>query len=343
MKTYEATGKNYEEALQNGLNALHATISDVTVETLEEGSKGLFGLFGSKPCKLRLTLHEVEEEVEEDDPLADLLSSVKVDAPKPAAQPKPQPKPVQEKPAEVKVEAKVEAPMEAPAVEAAPAVTDAAPAADAAERPAPVQRKRSDRPKKDKPRQPKAEGESAPKPERKPLPPKAPAAPLEKPVVTMIPDEQIDPASPVGQAQSFLKELTHLMGVDVTVAMGTDAENNIFAQMTGDTLGILIGRRGETLDALQYLTSLRINKGQDHYTRVTLDTENYRAKREDTLIRLANRMANRAVKTGRKVSLEPMNPYERRVIHSALQPNELVDTHSEGEEPKRHIVITLRK
>lgn len=283
MKTYEATGKNYEEALQNGLNALHATISDVTVETLEEGSKGLFGFFGSKPCKLRLTLHEVEEEVEEDDPLADLLSSVKVEAPKPAAQPKPQPKPVQPKP------------------------------------------------------QPK------PKPERKPLPPKAPAAPLEKPVVTMIPDEQIDPASPVGQAQSFLKELTHLMGVDVTVAMGTDAENNIFAQMTGDTLGILIGRRGETLDALQYLTSLRINKGQDHYTRVTLDTENYRAKREDTLIRLANRMANRAVKTGRKVSLEPMNPYERRVIHSALQPNELVDTHSEGEEPKRHIVITLRK
>lgn len=357
MKTYEATGKNYEEALQNGLNALHATISDVTVETLEEGSKGLFGLFGSKPCKLRLALHEVEEEVEEDDPLADLLSSVKVEAPKPAAQPKPQPKPVQpkpqlkpqpkpaqpkpaqEKPAEVKVEAKVEA----PAVEAAPAVTDAAPAADAAERPAPVQRKRNDRPKKDKPRQPKAEGESAPKPERKPLPPKAPAAPLEKPVVTMIPDEQIDPASPVGQAQSFLKELTHLMGVDVTVAMGTDAENNIFAQMTGDTLGILIGRRGETLDALQYLTSLRINKEQDHYTRVTLDTENYRAKREDTLIRLANRMANRAVKTGRKVSLEPMNPYERRVIHSALQPNELVDTHSEGEEPKRHIVITLRK
>lgn len=344
MKTYEATGKNYEEALQNGLNALHATISDVTVETLEEGSKGLFGLFGSKPCKLRLTLHEVEEEVEEDDPLADLLSSVKVEAPKPAAQPKPaQPKPAQEKPAEVKVEAKVEAPVEVPAVEAAPAVTDAVPAADAAERPAPVQRKRNDRPKKDKPRQPKAEGESAPKPERKPLPPKAPAAPLEKPVVTMIPDEQIDPASPVGQAQSFLKELTNLMGVDVTVAMGTDAENNIFAQMTGDTLGILIGRRGETLDALQYLTSLRINKGQDHYTRVTLDTENYRAKREDTLIRLANRMANRAVKTGRKVSLEPMNPYERRVIHSALQPNELVDTHSEGEEPKRHIVITLRK
>ena len=125
--------------------------------------------------------------------------------------------------------------------------------------------------------------------------------------------------------------------------MGNDSEGNVFVKMTGDTLGILIGRRGETLDALQYLTSLKINRGQENYTRVTLDTENYRAKREDTLVRLANRMANRAVKTGRKVSLEPMNPYERRIIHSALQGNEAVDTHSEDEEPNRHVVITLRK
>ena len=109
------------------------------------------------------------------------------------------------------------------------------------------------------------------------------------------------------------------------------------------TLGILIGRRGETLDALQYLTSLKVNRGQEGYTRVTLDTENYRAKREEALARLANRMANRAIKTGRKVSLEPMNPYERRILHSALQSNDQVDTHSEGEEPNRHVVITLRK
>ena len=113
--------------------------------------------------------------------------------------------------------------------------------------------------------------------------------------------------------------------------------------MNGDTLGILIGRRGETLDALQYLTSLRVNRGREEYTRVTLDTENYRARREDTLIRLANRMANRAVRTGRRVSLEPMNPYERRVIHFALQKNEMVDTHSEGDDPNRHVVITLKK
>ncbi len=385
MKTYEATGKTYEEALQSGLEALHATISDVTIDVLEEGSKGLFGLFGSRPYKLRLTLREVEQEEEEDDdPLAELLDSVKVAEPAPVqvkpvqvkpAQPKPaqvkpvqpkpvQPKPVQPKPVQVKPAVIEQKPVEsAPVAEAkADEATNAAENQAYPENPAkpvnqenpakpinqamPAVVQRTARPKKERqPRPAKNDNEQKPvnKPERKPLPPKAPAVPLEKPVVTYIPDDQVDPDSPAGRAQSFLKELTHLMGVDVTVAVGNDAEGNVFVQMTGDTLGILIGRRGETLDALQYLTSLHINKGQEHYTRVTLDTENYRAKREDTLIRLANRMANRAVKTGRKVSLEPMNPYERRIIHSALQPNELVDTHSEGEEPKRHIVITLRK
>jgi len=111
--------------------------------------------------------------------------------------------------------------------------------------------------------------------------------------------------------------------------------------MIGDTLGILIGRRGETLDALQYLTSLQVNKGREGYIRVTLDTENYRAKREDSLRRLAQRMANRATKTGRKVVLEPMNPYERRVLHTALQNHPAVTTHSEGEEPNRRVVIML--
>ena len=179
--------------------------------------------------------------------------------------------------------------------------------------------------------------------ESKPLPPKAPVQPLEKPVVTMIPDEELDPESPAGRAKAFLQELTHLMGVEVTIDMGVDAEGNVFGYMNGDTLGILIGRRGETLDAVQYLTSLKVNRGREGYTRVTLDTENYRAKREDTLIRLANRMANRALRTGRKVSLEPMNPYERRIIHYALQQTEGVSTHSEGDEPNRHVVITHNK
>ena len=181
-------------------------------------------------------------------------------------------------------------------------------------------------PKAKKPREPKAA--------------KAPKEPVEQKEI--VPAEQADRETAAGRAQEFLQELTQLMGVNVSVAVATDEEGNVRVNMDGDTLGILIGRRGETLDALQYLTSLRVNRGQSDYIRVTLDTEGYRAKREEALVRLANRMANRAQKTGRKVSLEPMNPYERRILHSALQDHPAVTTHSEGEEPNRHVVITLK-
>ena len=316
MKTYESSAKTIEEAISAGLEALGASISDVTVDIIDEGSKGLFGLFGSRLAKVRLTVKEQEE---------DLLASL--------TEEKPAKKPAKKPSAEKKEKAE-------PKPEKAEKV-------EKAEKPAPEKKEKAEpkAPKQPKPKQEKPKAEKAEKPaaEKKPLPPKAPAKPIEKPVVTMLENDQVEADSAAGKAQAFLKELTHLMGVDVDVAVGNDAEGNVFVQMTGDTLGILIGRRGETLDALQYLTSLKINRGQEAYTRVTLDTENYRAKREDTLIRLANRMANRAVKTGRKVSLEPMNPYERRIIHSALQANEAVDTHSEGDEPNRHVVITLRK
>ena len=342
MKTYEASAKTKEEAIDAGLEALGVSISDVTVEVIDEGSKGLFGLFGSRLAKVRLTVKETE-----DDPLADLLNDKP--APKPERKPAPareerQPRP-ERKPDAPKPERKTEA-SKADAAEA-PKPEKKPEAAENTAEPKPERKPRQPKPKQ--PRQPKAEQEKKPeadkKPEqeKKPLPPKAPVKPIEKPVVTMIPDAEVVADSAAGKAQAFLKELTHLMGVEVEVAVGLDEEGNVFVKMTGDTLGILIGRRGETLDALQYLTSLKVNRGQEGYTRVTLDTENYRAKREDTLVRLANRMANRAVKTGRKVSLEPMNPYERRIIHSALQANEAVDTHSEGDEPNRHVVITLRK
>ena len=131
------------------------------------------------------------------------------------------------------------------------------------------------------------------------------------------------------------------MGVQVAIRV-TEEADHLSVAMMGDTLGILIGRRGDTLDALQYLVSLQVNKNREGYMRVSLDTENYRAKREEALTRLAQRMAARARKTGRKVTLEPMNPYERRVLHSALQNNPYVTTHSEDEEPYRRVVITLK-
>ena len=325
MKTYESSAKTIEEAISAGLEKLGVSISDVTIDVLEEGSKGLFGLFGSRQAKVRLTLKETEA-----DPLEALTAAKparSAASAKPAAPKAPEaPKPV--KPAAPKTEA----PKAAPVKPTAPKVE--APKAEASKaKPAP----RKEAPKPAKTDAPKAEA-----PKAKPTP-KAPVQPIEKPVVTMIPADQVVEDSAPGRALAFLRELTHLMGVEVSIEVGTDAEGNVFANMTGDTLGILIGRRGETLDALQYLTSLKVNRGQEGYTRVTLDTENYRAKREEALTRLANRMANRAIKTGRKVSLEPMNPYERRILHSALQANDQVDTHSEGEEPNRHVVITLRK
>ena len=200
--------------------------------------------------------------------------------------------------------------------------------------------------KPEKPAKQDAKPEKPAKPEKAPQAEKAvkpqaatPARKPEKPARTAAATGD-DTAT--GKAQRFLADVTRMMGVDVSVDSFTDEEGNVRVDMHGDTLGILIGRRGETLDALQYLTSLYVNRGQEDYTRVTIDTENYRAKREEALTRLANRMANRAIKTGRKVVLEPMNPYERRILHSALQQNDAVTTHSEGDEPNRHVVITLK-
>ena len=143
------------------------------------------------------------------------------------------------------------------------------------------------------------------------------------------------------KASAFLSGLTERMGVPVAIEL-QETEEQLRMQMTGEGMSLLIGRRGETLDALQYLTSLNINRGREEYLRVSIDTENYRAKREEALRKLAIRMAGRAKKSGRRVALEPMNPYERRILHSALQDDPDVTTHSEGEEPYRRVIITLK-
>ena len=315
MRQYEASAKTKEEAIEIGLQELGVSIGDVDVLVVEEGSKGLFGLFGSRPVKVRLTVKDSEE-----DPLGDLLEEKTAGKAEKKAEKKADRKP-EEKKSEKKPEEKKQ--------------EEKKPAEKTEEKKTP-EKKAEKKPEK-KPAEKKAESEEAAPAEKNEI------RTLEKPEVTMIPADALDAESPAGVAKAFLGELTKLMGVDVTIDMGTDPEGNIYGFIQGDTLGILIGRRGETLDALQYLTSLKVNRGRESYTRVTLDTENYRAKREDTLIRLANRMANRALRTGRKVSLEPMNPYERRIIHFALQQNEGVTTHSEGDEPNRHVVITHKK
>jgi spoIIIJ-associated protein len=143
-------------------------------------------------------------------------------------------------------------------------------------------------------------------------------------------------------ARDFLSEIFSKMGVTVDIEAYED-EESIMLKVTGKDGGIIIGRRGETLDALQYLTGLVANKNSEKYKRVTLDIENYRQKREETLVRLAERLAERVVRYRKNVTLEPMNPYERRIIHSSLQNNNMVETYSIGEDPNRKVVITLKQ
>ena len=321
MRSIEMTGKTVEDAVKAGLRELGCDSSEVTIDVLHMGSPGLFGMFG-KLAKVRLT-------VKEEDPILDFdLSDISLSLNKPGkSAPKAKP---ERKAEEKKTEAKpVEAPKaEEPRKEEAKAEEKAAPVQE--EKPAP---------------EVKPVREKAEKPARKQ---KSEEKKAEKPAPAKKDEEPFKPSDPekLGEAgrlaYDFLKNVTEKMGVTVGIRV-TEEEDHLSVSMMGDTLGILIGRRGDTLDALQYLTSLQVNKHRDGYMRVSLDTENYRQKREEALSKLAMRMAARARKTGRKVTLEPMNPYERRVLHSALQNNPYVTTHSEGEEPYRRVVITLKQ
>ena len=141
----------------------------------------------------------------------------------------------------------------------------------------------------------------------------------------------------------FLSSVFHAMKMEVEVVVSVnEEEHSIDVDLKGEDMGILIGKRGQTLDSLQYLTNLSVNKNSDDYYKVKIDTENYRERRKETLENLAKNIAYKVKRTRRPVSLEPMNPFERRIIHSALQNNKYVTTHSEGEEPYRHVVVTLK-
>ncbi len=145
----------------------------------------------------------------------------------------------------------------------------------------------------------------------------------------------------VEKAVNFIADILDKMGVNAEYEVEEDDES-ILIKISGENVGVVIGRRGETLDSLQYLTSLVVNKNKETYKRVIIDIENYRKKREDTLVRLAKRLADKAIKYNKEVTLEPMNPYERRIIHSTLHENGKVETYSIGEEPNRKVVIRTK-
>ncbi len=315
----EATGKTVKDAIERGAQQLGYSQDDLDIQVLEMGSSGLFGLFG-KPAKVRLTVKEKDDGFD----VADLLKEQTSKKKEKPAQPK-QPKENKEQP-KAKDQPKPKKPVTDAEKAEEPKIETEAKAET--EKPAKPPRQR-------KPKQPKQPREE--KTEEKA--PEMPVQAIESEPFVETPEDQL--TEHARKAREFLSGLTEKMGVPMTTAI-CETEGQIRIVMSGENMSILIGRRGETLDGLQYLTSLVVNRGHDDYIRVSLDTENYRAKREEALRKLAVRMAGRCKKSGRRVAMEPMNPYERRILHSALQADPEVTTHSEGEEPYRRVIITLK-
>lgn len=304
-RSIEASGKTVKDAIQNGLAELGCTQDEVETSIIDMGSPGLFGMFG-KPAKVRLTVKGEDHSLDIEMPVFTLDQGTQSNRKRGEKKPK----------------------AEAPAA-AEPAATQEKAAEEPAQQPPKEKRERKKGARREK--------EAAHEPQAEPVTVAAPAEPAEPFVAT----EEANLSDTARTARDFLKGLTDHMGVEAQIEVCESAQQ-LRMQLSGESMSILIGRRGETLDALQYLTSLNVNRGREEYLRVSLDTENYRAKREEALRKLAVRMANRAKKSGRRVALEPMNPNERRILHSALQNDPEVTTHSEGEEPYRRVIITLK-
>ena len=313
MRSIEASGKTVKDAIRNGLTELGCDSDDVDIQVIEMGSPGLFGMFG-KPAKVRLTVKAGDPALEIEMPVLSLDAS-NGRKQKPEKRKAEKPAPREEKPLE-----------KAAPVEETVGEDEEAP-----------KKSRSRRRRRGGAKN--GEGVEGVENAAEVQQSAAPAPIIEHEPFVPTPEEA--QSEEARRAKAFLAGLTERMGVPVEIAL-QESEEQLRMQMTGEGMSLLIGRRGETLDALQYLTSLNINRGREEYLRVSIDTENYRAKREEALRKLAVRMAGRAKKSGRRVALEPMNPYERRILHSALQDDPDVTTHSEGEEPYRRVIITLK-
>jgi len=319
-RTIESKGKSIDEAIFRGLVEMGVSIDEVDIETIQEGTKGILGI-GAKPYIVRLTTKPLNLSVDEPEK-----------KPKPRREKRPQPpkeRPARAEGAEHGERAKKSNPAPKNAMALAEDPEDAAMAAQPegpeAQPKAPAAKAAAKAPAKSSQKSKKSGRRRQAEPAR--------FVPRDDTVYTpYVPSETECPGA------DFLLGVLRRMGIACGIGFADTPEALKF-HIESDTMGILIGHRGETLDALQYLTGLVVNRKHEGYRRVVLDTENYRNKREDTLVRLARKLAGQVRSTGKSVTLEPMNPYERRVLHATLQSNPFVTTHSTGEEPNRRVVI----
>ena len=309
MEDYiQFSAKTKSEAITKACIELGVSSDQLEIQVISEGSNGFFGI-GSKPAVIKV---RKIESVSEEEEMKAIVETVKLDSFKEEA-------PVQE-------EKKTEA---------------IKPVKKEIKEPKAV----SEKPRQPKPVKERAAKEKQPREFREPKEKQVREKTTKpvKPVEILTDPEEIKEVE--NRAKVFLRDVFASMNlgeVEITSEYNT-TDGSLEVDFEGEDMGILIGKRGQTLDSLQYLTSLVVNKGKSNYIRVKLDTEDYRKRRKETLENLARGIAYKVRKTRKPVILEPMNPYERRIIHSALQGNKFVETVSEGEEPYRHVVVKLKR
>ena len=311
-KSIITTGKTIDEAVETALKQLGLTRDDVTYQVISLPKSGFFGI-GAVPAKVQVTYEA-----------PDLKPAVKTEAPK----------------AEVK--------KEEPKAETAPRIalssaSRSKPKADAAPRAEKKPVEKKPEPKPEAPKAAPAPKAEAPKAEKKPVEkkpvekkeraPKAPKAETKREYVPAAPGSNEE------KIEQFIAGLLENMGSKAVPHCWAENENSYRVELTGEGLGFLIGRRGETLDAIQHLANYAVNRSVDGHVRINVDAECYREKREDSLRRYARKKAQQVLKNRRRTTLEPMNAYERHVIHAALQDMDNITTHSTGTEPNRRVVI----
>ena len=304
-KTIITSGKTIDLAIEAALTQLGLDRDSVSVMVLQQAKAGFLG-FGAQPAKVQVTYEAPDPKPEEAPKPKSALGSASRSKPKAAA-------PVK-KPEAPKAEEKPEAP------KAEPVKTE-----KKVEAPKPPKAERKPEPKPEKPKAPKAEKKPEPKMEKKAEAPKeyAPA----------------EPGSVEEKIETFIKGLLEHMDSTAVPHAWKETDNTYKVDLVGDDLGYLIGRRGDTLDAIQHLANYTVNRDVEGHIRINVDAEAYRQKREDSLRRYARKKAQQVLKNRRRTTLEPMNAYERHVIHASLQEMDNITTHSTGTEPNRRVVI----
>ena len=307
------SAKTKNEAITKACIELGVSSDQLEIEVVSEGSSGFFGI-GSKPAIIKARKINT---VSEEDEIQEIVDTVKVDAIKEEQN---------RKPAKPFVKAEKPAPKSEPVKEKAPLKE--------AKEPKPFKEPKEKQPRQPKENKPRQEKPRQPKPQQ----PKKEAAPAEPKVYT-----PAEPGSTEERIEQFIKGLLEHMGSDAVPHAMKTADESYSVDLVGENLGILIGRRGETLDAIQHLANYAVNRGQNKRVRINVDAENYRLKREESLQRLAQKVAGKVTKYRRNITLEPMNAYERHVIHAALQDYPDVTTYSTGTEPNRRIVVAYSR